>query len=108
MPDNETESAIVKFALYCLGVAAGLGARLATMHKHKTLTWKDSAANAAIAFAAAILVYFWLKYLDREDMALPMSVITGRYGDDFIKVSYRWMKQFLKVIINEKDDESTN
>ena len=108
MPDNETESAIVKFALYCLGVAAGLGARLATMHKQKPITWTDGVVNAAIAFAAAFLVYFWLKYLDRQDIALPVSVITGRYGDDFIKVSYRWTKKFMKVILNEKDDESTN
>src|SRR5574343_24704 len=96
----DTQS-IIKLAIYAVGVAAGVGAKLAIMYRKKPISIRDVSANAMIAFAAAFAVYSWLTYMGKQDLAWPLSVICGRYGDDVLRYMLYLGKKILNLISEE-------
>lgn len=91
----------IKLLIYAIGVAAGVGAKLAMMHSKKPISIKDIVINAAVAFAAAFAVYSWLSYAGKQDLAAPISVICGRYGDDVLRYMFQLSKKILKLVSEE-------
>ena len=91
----------LKILIYALGVAAGVGAKLAVMHRKKPIVLKDIIINAVVAFAAAFAVYSWLIYIGHKDLAMPFSVICGRYGDDILRYMLYISKKIVKTIADD-------
>jgi hypothetical protein len=100
IPDNDNKF-LINVLLYCIGTIAGLGAKLAVMHKKNPITMKDIMVNSAIAFAAAFLVYFLLDYFGHQQAAIVSSVICGRFADDILTVLWKSFKKYFKDLSNE-------
>ena len=106
MPQNPDENKfIVNVILYIVGTIAGLGAKLAVMHKKNPITMKDVIVSSAIAFAAAFLVYFLLDYFGHTQAAIVCSVICGRFADDVLTIAWKSVKKYLKILDNEINEE---
>jgi len=90
-----------KTVIFIIGTAAGVGAKLASMHKVKPITMADVVVNSAIAFAAAFLVYHLLHYNGYGDAAIVASVLCGRFADDILTVSWRFAKRYIKITNDE-------
>ena len=102
-PNNEETTFLTKILIYILGVALGVGAKLAVMHKEKSITWKDVLVNSIVAFAAAYLTWQVLYTAGYPQMANVVSVICGRFADDTLK--FAW-KMLVKLAGNAADDIS--
>jgi hypothetical protein len=106
MPQTpEDDGSLIKILAYMLGVVAGVGAKLAAMHKKNPITLKDIAVNSAIAFAAAFLVYSALDYWGHTKAAIVSSVICGRFADDILSTSWRSFKKWFKILDDEINNE---
>ncbi len=108
MPDqnHESTSLLVKISIYIFGVILGIGAKLATMHKQKKLTMTDAIVEFLIAAAAAFVVWSFFHYkLKEDDLAIIMSVIAGRYGDDIILKGWQELKKLMSRLGNNTDKE---
>lgn len=88
---------IAKSGKYIVGVILGLAAKVAVLHKNEKLSFADVMRNAAIAMAAAYLVYHILIFTGNENVATPISVLCGRYSDDVLNIT--WLK-FKKIVDN--------
>jgi hypothetical protein len=102
-PDDD--GSFIKLLAYTVGVLAGVGAKLAVMHKKNPITLKDIAINSAIAFAAAFLVYSALDYWGHTNAAIVSSVICGRFADDILSTSWRSFKKWFKFVDDEINNE---
>ncbi len=94
---------LAKSGKYIVGVILGLAARVAVLHENKKLGVWDVARNAAIAMAAAYLVYHALIYIGKEDVATPISVLCGRYSDDVLNITWEKVKKFMNNLPSKKD-----
>jgi len=102
-PNNEETTFLTKLIVYIVGVTLGVGAKLAIMHKEKSITWKDVIVNSVVAFAAAYLTWQVLYTAGYPQMANVCSVICGRFADDTLK--FVW-KIVIKTAGNAADDIS--
>lgn len=102
MPQTpEDDGSLFKLIAYSIGVIAGLGAKLASMHKKNPITLKDVAINSAIAFASAFLVYSMLDYYGQTKAAIVSSVICGRFADDILTITWKSFKKWFHAINDE-------
>jgi S-ribosylhomocysteine lyase LuxS involved in autoinducer biosynthesis len=65
------------------------------MHRKKAITLQEAVVNAAIALAAAWIVYNLLEYSGHKEIANVASVVCGRYADDVLKMGWDLIKKFL-------------
>lgn len=99
---NEDTSFLVKIATYAIGIILGLGAKLAIIHKEKTLTLKEFVLHSIVAFACAWLVWSALAYYGKLDLANIFSVIVGRYSDVILMAAWKQLKKLINDF-NPKD-----
>lgn len=104
-PENEATAFIVKIGITVLGVIAGIGAKLASMHKVKPITWVDVLVNSAIAFAAAYFVWAVLETTGHQNLSTVCSVICGRYADDVLTLGWKLMRKILTNLSDEIKDK---
>lgn len=97
----EDNASLWKLIAYCVGVVAGLGAKLATMHKKNPLTLKDIAINSAIAFAVAYMAYSAIDYSGHKNAAVVFSVICGRFADDILTMTWKSFKKWFSAMNDE-------
>lgn len=104
MADNpEEQSVIIKIIIYCVGVTAGVAAKLATMHRTKPINLKDILVNTTVAFAASFFVYSVLDYWGYTKMAIMLSVICGRFADDMLKAGFSTVLKIVKITVDENE-----
>lgn len=107
MPDKildiifEILADVLKAGRYIAGVAIGVAAKLAIMHRTKNITWKDVVINSAIALATAYGMYHFLIYIGKPEVATPISVICGRYSDDILNLAFKWLKKAAKMTADD-------
>jgi len=97
----EEEKLWLKLAIYLFGTSLGVAAKLAVMHRQKSIVLKDVIVNSIIAFAAAWLVYALLDSSGMTQYATVCSVLSGRFADDIIQMIWKGIRAFLKTSAEE-------
>ena len=89
---------MIFYLLYCLGVSAGVAAKLAVMARSRNINFKDVAINTTIAFSAAFGAFFIMKRIPGIDtnIKLFVSVFLGRFADDIWAIAWDGFKTLLK------------
>lgn len=95
---QETKATLIKLALYLLGVGIGLAAKLATIHKEKTLTMKEAILQTMIALATAYIVWAIFWYQGKPEYAIVCAVLCGRFGDAILIMSWKLFKKWMSNI----------
>ena len=102
MENPETQSLIVKLAIYAGGVGIGLAAKLAMIREDRKLTVWEIAAHSLTAFACAWIVWNVMNHYNAQDWAKNgVSVIVGRYGDYILLAIWKAFKS----TINSKNKD---
>ncbi len=94
--NNETQSLIIKIAIYAGGLILGITAKLADLYNRSILNAKTFVLHTTIALSCAWVVWGLLKYHGYEDVAPWVSPILGRFGDSIIMQFYEGIKTFIK------------
>ena len=106
--NHEQDGSLIKIIIYAVGVLAGVGAKLAMMHRKKPINMRDVIVNSVIAFASAFFVYSLLVYTGNTQLATVSSVICGRFAEDVLRFGFLTTKKMLRIVADEteKTDQS--
>ncbi len=98
--NNETTPGLVKVGVFAIGTLIGFAAKLATMNKKKTLTWKEVIAQTFITAASAWVVWFFLKMYHASDTwAYIWAVFVGKFGDHILI----WIWETVKYHVQKRE-----